>query len=67
MSRRYCKVCGAAHSNGALGTCDQHLEFDYHYVEAKKAEADKLFADFMEMDEEERWRRVFDAIGDRLS
>ena len=60
MSKRYCSVCMARHSNGSIGLCDVYLE----QREAKRATDDQVeraqFAEFMDLPENARWERVFD-------
>lgn len=60
MSRKYCAVCMEPHKNGVLGLCDQHLELEEINQKLTEAKNKLAFAEFMALDEEERWGMIFD-------
>lgn len=63
MSRpRNCKVCGVYHYNGGWGLCDTHLEQEQIKQYEAECAIEDAFATFMELPEEERWRKLWEKI-----
>lgn len=67
MSRKYCSSCGIKHNNSYLGMCDtclqkeeiEHNEQQYNYYTKLK--------NFLNLTDDEKWEKVFDAITERGS
>lgn len=60
MSRKYCDRCGDKHDNGGLGMCDDCLEIDEAEKNDAKSELNRIWTEFLEKPEEDRWEAVFD-------
>lgn len=62
MSRKYCSNCTRPHSNGGLGMCNECLEREEYERLQETDRRNQEFEIFMEQDEEDRWRELWEKI-----